>query len=67
MVLLYPLEDWRLIWYRKDHSGDARCDLVESFMLSSVLQDPGYPTTEVFAEDTQPSCRRRSIRPAAHR
>jgi len=50
VVLLYPLEDWRLIWYRKDHSGDARCDLVESFLLSSVLQDPDYPTIDILAE-----------------
>ncbi|WP_305095582.1 LysR family transcriptional regulator [Croceibacterium aestuarii] len=49
VILLYPLQDWRLIWYRQDHSGDPRCDIVESFMLSSVLQDPDYPTIDVFA------------------
>jgi DNA-binding transcriptional LysR family regulator len=51
VVLLYPLENWRLIWYRKDHGTDPRCDLVESFMLSSVLQDPNYPTIDLFAKE----------------
>lgn len=50
VVLLYPLENWRLIWYRADHGTDPRCDLVESFMLSSVLQDPNYPSIDIFAE-----------------
>lgn len=50
VVLLYPLENWRLIWYRRDHGTDSRCDLVESFMLSSVLQDADYPAIDVFAE-----------------
>jgi DNA-binding transcriptional LysR family regulator len=51
VVLLYPLENWRLIWFRKDHGADPRCDAVESFLFSSVLQDPDYPTIDVFATD----------------
>ncbi len=51
VVLLYPLENWRLLWFRKDRGADPRCDLVQSFMLSSVLQDPNYPTIDVFAEE----------------
>ena len=50
VVLLYPLENWRLIWYRKDHASDPRREAVESFLLSSVLQDPNYPAIDVFAE-----------------
>jgi hypothetical protein len=50
-VLLYPLENWRLIWYRKDHASDPRREAVESFLLSSVLQDPNYPAIDVFADD----------------
>ena len=50
VILLYPLENWRLIWFRKDAGSDPRCELVESFLLSSVLQDPDYPTIDVFAE-----------------
>jgi DNA-binding transcriptional LysR family regulator len=50
VVLLYPLENWRLIWFRRDHTADPRRDAVESFLLSSVLQDPNYPAIDVFAE-----------------
>ena len=51
VVLLYPLENWRLIWYRRDHAADPRRDAVESFLLSSVLQDPNYPAIDVCAEE----------------
>ena len=50
VIMLYPLENWRLLWYRKDHGSDPRCDEVESFLLSSVLQNPDYKTISVFAE-----------------
>ncbi|MGX7895781.1 LysR family transcriptional regulator [Tsuneonella sp. HG222] len=50
VALIYPLENWRLLWFRKDRGGDPRCEAVESFMLSAVLQDPNYPTIDVFAE-----------------
>ena len=51
VILLYPLENWRLLWYRKDAGGDARCDAVQAFLFSSVLQDPDYRTISVFAEE----------------
>lgn len=51
VIMLYPLENWRLLWYRKDHGSDPRCDAVEAFLLSSVLQNPDYKTISVFAED----------------
>jgi DNA-binding transcriptional LysR family regulator len=51
VIMLYPLENWRLLWYRKDAGGDPRCDAVQAFMLSSVLQDPDYRTISVFAEE----------------
>lgn len=51
VVLLYPLENWRLLWFRKDHRTDPNCDAVESFLLSSVLQNPDYPSISVFAEE----------------
>lgn len=50
VILLYPLENWRLLWYRKDPGGDARCDAVQAFLLSSVLQDANYRTISVFSE-----------------
>jgi DNA-binding transcriptional LysR family regulator len=51
IVLLYPLEDWRLVWFRKDHDDDPRRNAVEAFLLSSVLLDPHYPTIEVYDAD----------------
>jgi DNA-binding transcriptional LysR family regulator len=51
VVLLYPLENWRLLWYRKDAGGDPRCDAVQAFLLSGVLQDPNYRTISIFTEE----------------
>jgi DNA-binding transcriptional LysR family regulator len=51
VVMLYPLENWRLLWYRKDHGTDPRREEVASFLLSSLLQDPNYRTISVFADD----------------
>ena len=51
VIMLYPLENWRLLWHRKDRGTDRRCDAVEAFLLSSVLQDPGYVTVSMFAEE----------------
>lgn len=50
VVMLRQLENWRLMWYRKDTSRDPRCDAVESFLMSSVLQDPNYRTISVTAD-----------------
>jgi DNA-binding transcriptional LysR family regulator len=51
VIMLHPLENWRLLWYRKDAGGDPRCDAVQAFLMSSVLQDPDYRTISVFAEE----------------
>lgn len=48
VIQLYPLEGWRLIWYRKDQDGDERLDRVQDFLLSALLRDANYPTVEVF-------------------
>jgi DNA-binding transcriptional LysR family regulator len=53
VIQLYPLESWRLLWYRKDAGSDPRCDAVQAFLLSSVLQDPNYSTISVYAEEFQ--------------
>ena len=50
VIMLYPLENWRLLWYRKDAGSDPRCDMVQAFLMSSVLQDSNYRTISVFAE-----------------
>jgi len=44
VILLPPLHNWVLIWYRREHTGDDRKDTVERFLLSSLLDDPNYPT-----------------------
>ena len=49
VVMLHPLENWRLLWYRKDAGSDPRCEAVRSFLWSSVLQNPDYLTISVFA------------------
>ena len=51
VVMLHPLENWRLLWYRKDAGGDPRYDAVQAFLMSSVLQDPNYRTISVFADE----------------
>jgi DNA-binding transcriptional LysR family regulator len=51
VIQLYPLENWRLLWDRKDAGGDPRCDAVQAFLMSSVLQDANYRTISVFAEE----------------
>jgi DNA-binding transcriptional LysR family regulator len=51
VIMLHPLENWRLLWYRKDAGGDPRCDAVQAFLMSSVLQDPNYRTISIFADE----------------
>lgn len=51
VIMLHPLENWRLLWYRKDVGSDPRCDAVQAFLASSVLQDPNYRTISVFADE----------------
>jgi DNA-binding transcriptional LysR family regulator len=51
VIMLYPLENWRLLLYRKDAGSDARCDAVQAFLTSSVLQDPDYRTISIFADE----------------
>jgi len=48
IVMLHPLEDWRLVWFRKDHDDDPRRQDVEAFLLASVLRDPHYPAIEIY-------------------
>lgn len=42
VVQLYPLQDWRLVFHRKDMSPNGDRDDIEAFLLDSVLRDPGY-------------------------
>lgn len=43
VILLHELEDWRLLYFRKERLAKASADAVEQFLLSSVLDDPDYP------------------------
>jgi DNA-binding transcriptional LysR family regulator len=52
VIMLHPIENWRLMWHRKDPGGDPRRDAVQAFLMSSVLQDPNYRTISVSAGDT---------------
>jgi len=50
VVMLHAVENWRLMWHRKDAGADSRCDAVQAFLMSSVLQDPNYRTIAASAE-----------------
>ena len=43
VVMLYPMLDWQLLYYRKSAPADAGADTVEQFLVTSVLDDPDYP------------------------
>ena len=43
VILLRPLVNWRLIFYRKNGKRDPKADRVEAFLLSSLIDDPNYP------------------------
>lgn len=50
VVLLHPLQNWRLLWYRKDAGSDPRCQAVQAFLWGQVLGNPDYLTIDVFAD-----------------
>jgi DNA-binding transcriptional LysR family regulator len=44
VTMLYPLENWRLVWFaRATLHPDSRRDAVEAFLKSSVLEDENFP------------------------
>ncbi|WAT17473.1 LysR family transcriptional regulator [Aurantiacibacter sp. MUD11] len=48
VVQLMPVEDWYLLFYRKDEQPDARRQAVEHFLISSILDDPNYPALAIY-------------------
>ena len=44
-----PLSDWQLLLYRNPIVPQIEGDLVEAFLIDSVLRDPNYPTVETYA------------------
>lgn len=47
VLLLYPLDDWRLLYFRKDGVTGTAADQVERFLVTSVIDDPDYPSTQI--------------------
>jgi DNA-binding transcriptional LysR family regulator len=47
VTMLYQLENWRLVWFRRPTPHpDSRRDAVEAFLKSSVLEDESFPILE---------------------
>jgi DNA-binding transcriptional LysR family regulator len=47
VTMLYQLENWRLVWFRRATAyPDSRRDAVEAFLKGSVLDDETFPTLE---------------------
>lgn len=47
IVLLYPTETWQLLWFRKDDSCGYYGDIIENFLLESVVGDPRYGSARI--------------------
>jgi DNA-binding transcriptional LysR family regulator len=43
VIMLYPLEDWRLLYYRDPGQCGPQADAVEQFIISGVVDDADYP------------------------
>jgi DNA-binding transcriptional LysR family regulator len=43
VMLLYPLDDWRLLYYRNPGQRSPHAEAVEQFVIASVVDDPTYP------------------------
>ena len=47
VILLYPLDDWRLLYARKDSCIGPAADEVERFLIGSLVNDPDYPAMDI--------------------
>ncbi|HTO29530.1 MAG TPA: LysR family transcriptional regulator, partial [Devosia sp.] len=43
VTLLFPLDDWRLIFFRAPDRNEPEIQTVEDFLISALLGDPTYP------------------------
>ncbi|MCB2067844.1 MAG: LysR family transcriptional regulator [Erythrobacter sp.] len=48
VIQLTPTDDWNLLLYRRQTAPDPRRDLVERFLIDSLLGDPDFPALDVF-------------------
>lgn len=47
VVKLFPLDDWRLLYARKEGCSGQAADQVERFLIGSLLRDPDYPAMDI--------------------
>jgi len=52
VVRLMPLSDWHLVMFRRQGIYDPRAEIVERFLIDSVLGDPTYPATELYGRES---------------
>lgn len=43
VVLLHPMQDWRLMWYQRHEPRHLHDEDVARFLLEGVVDDPDYP------------------------
>ncbi len=43
IALLFPLENWRVVFYANPRQTDPRRLAVEEFLTAAVLEDPHFP------------------------
>lgn len=43
VICLKPLENWRLLYFRRPGADNERADLAEKFLFSTVRDNPEYP------------------------
>jgi DNA-binding transcriptional LysR family regulator len=54
VVKIFPLSDWRLVLYRKDHRPNAQIDIVERFLIASVVDDAIYLKVASVSHGSRP-------------
>ena len=50
VILILPLVDWDLEFYRKPSLTSLSADLVEEFLKSCILENPDYPALQVYSQ-----------------
>lgn len=50
VIMLYPLKDWKTVFFRKQGIDGHSATIVEKFMVDSILGDPDYQVTHAAAD-----------------
>lgn len=61
VILLFPLDDWHLLYLRKDGTAGAAADHVEHFLIACLIDDPSYPAMDVQRDALPESLRGQTI------